>query len=178
MKKTDVKDIIVGGIVNLIFLTLACVFARIFSNMSVKLVDLFVKLEFISASGVRAVTLFLGSAFFALLFSRMYGYHTLAFDKTETPLSALAGALMHFVLSFVTVFSPWVAGATKHVGGFIAFGERYTKSDYMKLIPMPTLILVGLVTALIYAGLLVLGTYVGTKKRIYDRAELLGENPA
>ena len=61
MKK---KDVIVNAVVYFIFVIVSCVFARIFSNMAVKLVDLFVELQFISASGVRVATLMLFSAFF------------------------------------------------------------------------------------------------------------------
>ena len=154
---------------------ISCFFARVFSNMAVKLADLFVELEFVSASGVGVVTLMLFSAFFICLISYKYGYHNAYFDLNETLASSLIATALHFLLAFVTVFSPWIAGATKHIGGFIAFGDNYTSDELMKRIPMITLIIIGIVTALLYAGLLLLGTHLGVKKRLENRAELMRE---
>lgn len=167
------KDVIVNAVVYFIFVIVSCVFARIFSNMAVKLVDLFVELQFISASGVRVATLMLFSAFFIVFISFKYGYHTAYFDMKESLLSLLLSIAMHFLLSFATLFSPWVAGATKHIGGFVVFGDNYTTAEHMMAIPMITLIMIGVLMALLFAGLLVLGTHLGANKRLADRAELM-----
>lgn len=169
------RDVAVNSAVYFVFVIISCFFARIFSNMAVKLADLFVELQFISASGVRAVTLMLFSAFFMCFISYKYGYHNAYFDAKETLVSSLIATAGHFLLALVTLFSPWIAGATKHIGGFIAFGDRYTSVEYMKKIPMVTLVIIGIVTALLYAGLLLLGTHLGVKKRLENRAELIGE---
>lgn len=173
MKK---RDILVNAVANLIFTLIACVFAGIFSAMGIKLINKFVQLDFILNAGIKAILLLLFSAFFVLFFSYKNGYHSVCFDKNETVWASLVAAVMHFAVSLVTVFSPWIAGATKHVGGFIAYGDNYISEYQMLNIPMATLLLAGLFSAIVYAGLLVLGTYVGTKKRLEDRAELLDEN--
>ena len=175
-KNVRKKDVAVNAVVYFVFVILSCVFARIFSNMAVKLVDLFVELQFISASGVRVVTLMLFSAFFIVFIFFKYGYHVAYFDMNESLISALLSVAVHFLLSFVTVFSPWVAGATKHIGGFVAFGDNYTSAEHMMAIPMVTLIMIGVLMALLYAGLLVVGTHNGVKKRLSDRAELMGDS--
>lgn len=173
MKK---KDVIVNAVVYFIFVIVSCVFARIFSNMAVKLVDLFVELRFISASGVRVATLMLFSAFFIVFISFKYGYHVAYFDIRESLISSLLSVAAHFLLSFITLFSPWVAGATKHIGGFVAFGNNYTSAEHMMAIPMITLLMIGILTALLYAGLLLLGNHFGVKKRFADRAELMADS--
>ena len=170
------KDMLVNAIINGLFITLSCFFARVFSQMAVKLVDLFVALDFIAAAGIRAVTLTLFAAFFIVFISFKYGYHMAVFDKKEATLGASLGAAAHFLLGAVTLFSHWLAGGTKHISGFIAFGNRYTSNEYIKDIPFVTLALVGVVTAALFAGLVVLGTYLGVKKRLCDRAELTGKS--
>ena len=173
MKK---KDVAVNAAVYFVFVLLSCVFARVFSNMAVKLVDLLVELQFISASGVRVATLMLFSAFFIVFISFKYGYHTAYFDMNDSLVSSLLAVAVHFLLALATVFSPWVSGATKHIGGFVAFGDNYTSAEHMRAIPMLTLIMIGVLMALLYAGLLVLGTHLGVKKRFADRAELMGDS--
>ena len=173
MKK---RDIIVNAAVDLVFTLIACVFAGIFSSMAVKLVNKFVELSFIANSGVKAVALLLFASFFLVLFSYKHGYHAACFEKIETVFSALLPSFVHFALSLVTVFSTWIAGATKPISGFIAYGSNYMSDTQTQNIPFVTLVIAGAVMLFIHAGLLVLGTYVGTKKRLVDRAELLGEN--
>lgn len=170
------KDIFASSVVCSLFIIVSCFFSRIFSNMALKLVDLFVALDFISASGIRAVTLTLFSAFFIVFISFKYGYHIAEFDKKETLFGALAGAGAHFVLSLITLFSPWIASGTKHIGGFIAFGSRYTRNEYMREIPFVTLVIIGIITALIFAGLIVLGVRQGVKERLADREALMGKS--
>ena len=97
------------------------------------------------------------------------------FDKKEVIPSALIASAMHFVIAFITLFSPWVSGATRHISGFIAYGDNYVSEHQMLTIPVLILALVGVGFALVYAGLIVLGAHLGVKKRLEDRAELLGE---
>lgn len=173
MKK---RDVAVNAVVHLVFILLSCLFAGIFSSMLVKLADKFVELDFIWSAGIRAVALSLISVFFVFFFSYKAGYHTADFDRREMILSSLLASAVHFLLALVTVFAPFISGATKLVGGFITFGDNFTVESQISQIPMLTLALMGIVVALVYAGLLVVGSYVGVKKRLRDRAELLGEN--
>lgn len=173
MKK---RDIVVNATVNLVFTLISCVFAAIFSAMAVKLVNKFVQLSFIANAGLKAATLLLFASFFLVFFSYKHGYHAVCFDRCETVFSALLAGLVHFAVSFVTVFSTWIAGATKPISGFIAYGSNYMSEAQTQSIPIITLVIAGAVMLFVHAGLLVLGTYAGTKKRLADRAELLGEN--
>lgn len=173
MKK---RDIIVNAAVDLVFTLIACVFAGIFSSMVVKLVNKFVELSFIANAGVKATSLLLFAAFFLVLFSYKHGYHSVCFEKVETVCAAILACLAHFALGLVTAFSTWIAGATKPISGFITYGSNYMSETQTQNIPIITLIIAGAGMLFIHAGLLVLGTYVGTKRRLSDRAELLGEN--
>lgn len=172
MKK---RDVIVNAAADFVFILLACIFAGIFSSMGVKLSNKFVELGFM-ASAIVAIIFQLGfSVFFTAFFSYKNGYHVACFDKKEVIPSALIASAMHFVIAFITLFSPWVSGATRHISGFIAYGDNYVSLHQMLTIPVLILALVGVGFALVYAGLIVLGAHLGVKKRLEDRAELLGE---
>ena len=173
MKK---RDIVVTSAVYLVFTLLSCAFAGLFSAMVVRFANKFAELSFIANAGVRAVALVLFAAFFLVLLSYKYGYHNAYFDKTETFLSVLLASLVHFVLSFITLFSPWISGATKPISGLVTYGTNYMSDVQTKNIPIFTLVLAGAVVLFVHGGLLVLGTYIGTKERLADRAALLGEN--
>ena len=173
MKKN--RDMVVNAAVYLVFILLACVFSRLFAGMGTKLVNKFVELDFLADAWIRTVLLALFAFFFSLFLSYKYGYQTADFDLGETLPAALIGAAAHFLLGFVTVFSPLVSGAVKYVGCLVAYGGNYMSDMQTKNLPTLTLALSGLLFMLLYAGLVVHGTYLGTKKRLEDRAELLGE---
>lgn len=167
------KDIIATTTVYFIFVVIACVIARVVSNICVKLCDLFVELSFISASGIRAVTLFAFSTFLVAFFSYKYGYKLAEFDESEDIVSSALSTIVHFAISVVFSFSPWIAGAVKHVAGFLKFGGNYTRVEDMSKIPFFLLLAVGLINALIFAVLIYAFKIVGVKKRLKDRAELV-----
>ena len=174
MKKN--RDIVVNAVVYLVFILLACIFSRLFAGMGAKLVNKFVELGFLADAWIRTVLLALFSFFFSLFLAYKYGYQTACFDLGEILPAALIGAAVHFLLGFVTVFSPLVSGAVKYVGCLVAYGGNYMSDMQTKSVPTLTLAISGLLFMLLYVGLVVQGTYLGTKKRLADRAELLSEN--
>lgn len=167
------KDIVATSVVYLIFIVLSCVIARVASNICVKACDLFVELSFIAASGIRAVTLFGFSAFFVAFFSYKYGYKMAELDRNEDIISSAFAGLVHLVASTVLLFSPWIAGATKHISGFLTFGSNYTRADDMSRIPFFMLLIVGLINAAIFAVLICVFKALSVKNRLKDRAELI-----
>lgn len=173
MKK---RDVIVNAAAYFVFVLLSCVFASLFSLMLVKLVNKFVVLDYTANAGIRAVALLLVTAFFILFFSYKNGYHTAEFDKRELVPASLLAVAVHFLLSLVTVFIPLVAGAVKYIGGFIEFGSSFSSDSQMRNTPFVILAIVGVLCALVYMGLIILGSRVGVNKRLVDREALLREN--
>lgn len=175
MKSKDVKDMIVDAVVDLVFTVLACFFAAVFSTMIVSFINKIVQLSFISNAGVRAALLSMFAAAFLIFFSYKYGYQFTCFDGICTVLSALLASVAHFFISLLTLFSPWIAGATKPIGGFIKYGTNYMSDTQTQNIPLITLVTAGVVVSLIHVGLVVLGTHLGTQRRLADRAALTEE---
>ncbi len=168
------RDIPVYAIFDLLYIIISAVTARIFSNMIVKAVDLFVELEFFAASLIRLVTLFLISFVLMGFFAYMSGYREGRFDKVESAAAASASSLFHFLLGMLFAYTPWLFGATRHVAGFLAFGINYNDNERIAEIPFWLLSAVGLVTACLTGLLLVVCHYLGFRKRLSHREALIG----
>ena len=172
------QNVTVFGIFDFLYIFASCLLARLLSNIVVKVADLFVKLDFLPASAIRMVTLFIFSIALIALFSFADGYRYATFDVKQSAASASAAALLHCAIAPVFSFNPIMFGATRHISGFIAFGSMYNSNDRIERIPMTTLLIVAFVTACIYAAACVLGNCFGCKKRLADRKAITGsENP-
>ncbi len=168
------KDIPVYAILDFLYIAVSAVSARLFSNMIVKFVDLFVALDFFSASIVRVITLLIFFFGFVAFFAYMSGYREARFDKVESAAAASASSLFHFLLGILLAYTPWLFGATRHIAGFIAFGVNYNDNELIAEIPTGILIVVGLLHACLTVGLMVVFHFLGFRKRLKNREELIG----
>ncbi len=168
------RDIPIYAIFDLLYIIVSAVSARLFSNMVVKLIDLFVELTFFSASIVRVITLLLFFFGFIGFFSYMCGYREARFDKVESAAAASASSLFHFLLGLLLAYTPWLFGATRHIAGFIAFGINYNDNELIAEIPTGILAIVGLLHACLTVGLMVVFHFLGFRKRLKYREELIG----
>lgn len=169
------RDIPVYAILHFLDIVVASVAARLFSNIVVRLVDLFVELDFFSASLIRVITLFVFSFALIIFLSYKNGYREARFDKVECMASASVAALVHFLLGMPFTYSPWLFGATRHLAGFLAFGENYNDASRIEAIPFGTLVAVALVGAVLTVIAITTANYVGFRHRLVHRQELTGD---
>ena len=168
------RDIPVYAVFNFLYIVIASFAARLFSNLAVKIVDLFVELDFFGASIVRVITLFGFSIALIVLFAYKGGYREARFDKVECVVSASAASRLHFLLGMPFAYSPWFFGATRHFAGFLAFGGNYNDNSRIEEIPFGTLVAVALITAVLTVAGITLANYVGFRRRLSDRQALTG----
>ena len=166
------RDIPVYAILHFLYIVVASVAARLFSNLVVKIVDLFVELDFFGASVIRLVTLFAFSFGLIIFLSYKNGYREARFDKVESVASTSAASLLHFLLGLLFAYTPWLFGATRHIAGFLAFGVNYNDSGLVEDIPFGLLALVGFLTACLIALAATVANYKGFRARLAHRAEL------
>ena len=83
-------------------------------------------------------------------------------------------SLAHLLVCAIFRFTPWLAGPTRHIAGFLSLGAAYNATERIEEIPFVALLLVGLVMAVLWSGTFLLATRLGARKRLADRAELMG----
>lgn len=170
------RDIPVYAVLHFLYIVVASVAARLFSNIVVRIADLFVELDFFSASIIRLITLFVFSFALIIFLSYKNGYREARFDKVESVASTSAASLLHFLLGLLFAYTPWLFGATRHIAGFLAFGVNYNDSGRVEDIPLGLLALVGFLTACLIVLAATLANYKGFRARLAHRAELTRTN--
>lgn len=168
------KDVPVYAVLNFLYIVVASVGARLFSNIVVKIADLFVELSFFSASIIRLITLLAFSFALILFLSYKNGYREARFDKVECIASASVASAAHWLIGLLLAYTPWLFGATRHVAGFLAFGVNYNREEIIEQIPLGVMAAVGFVTAILIVLAVTVANYKGFRTRLADRAELTG----
>ena len=136
---------------------------------------LFVELDFAAASAIRLVVLLAVSLGLFAFLGYKDGYRTAGFQKEEAIPAVGFAALAHLLVCAILKFTPWLAGPTRHVAGFLSLGAAYNATERIEEIPFLALLLVGLLMAILWSGAFLLASYLGARKRLADREELTGE---
>ena len=170
------KDIPILAFLNLLYLLVACVAAELFTILLIRFAIVFVELDFAAASAVRLCSLFAISTGLFCLLGYKDGYRNACFTPSEAVPAVGLAALAHWLICIPTRFSPWLAGATRHISGFLLLGSAYNSESRIKDIPFWGAVAVGFAMALLWAGLFLLAQYIGFRKRLRDRGVLTGES--
>ena len=170
------KDLPILAFLNFLYLLVACVAAQLFTKLVIRFAVLFVELDFAAASAIRLVVLLAVSLGLFAFLGYKDGYRAASFRKEEAIPAVGLAALVHLLLCAIFRFSPWLAGPTRHIAGFLSLGAAYNATERIEEIPFAALLLVALLMAAIWSGAFLLASYLGARKRLADRAELTGGN--
>lgn len=169
------KDIPVLAILNFLQLAAMCAAAELFTILIIRFAVLFVELSFFSASIIRLITLLGFSVGLFAFLGYKEGYRVARFTPSEAVPAVSLAALVHFLICMLLRFTPWLAGPTRHIAGFLSLGGAYNATERIEEIPFYWLVIVGLFMAAVWAGAYLVASYIGFRKRIRNRGLLKGE---
>ncbi len=170
------KDVPILAFLNFLELAVACASAELFTILLIRFTVLFVELSFFTASIIRLISLLAISVGLFSFLGYKEGYRAAHFTPSEAIPAVSLAALVHFLICMPLRFTPWLAGPTRHIAGFLSLGSAYNATERIEEIPFYWLMIVGLFMAAIWAGSYLLSSYVGFRKRIRDRGLLTGNN--
>lgn len=168
------KDIPILAFLNFLYLLVACVAAELFTILIIRFAVLFVELDFRAASAIRLCSLLAISTGLFCFLGYKDGYRNGFFEPSEAIPSVCIAAIVHFLICIPLRFTPWLAGATRHVSGFLLLGGAYNSESRIREIPFLGMIAIGFAMALIWSALFLLAEVIGSRHRLRDRDVLTG----
>lgn len=123
------KQIFANGIVYFICMLVAAVLNLAISELLVKFVDILIAPEFFVLAIVRAASGILVGALVLGLVVGYEGFRSLTFAWKTVLASMLVASVLHFLLSLLLRFYPFVAGGTHYFAGLIDLGEHFSSAD-------------------------------------------------
>ncbi len=169
------KEIPILAFLDFLSLLIACVAAELFTKLVIRFSILFVELDFAAASLIRLIVLFGVSVGIFCFVGYKDGYRAAYFAPREAVPAVSLAALVHFLICALLRFTPWLAGPTRHLAGFLSLGAAYNATERIEEIPFLWLIVIGLLMAVLWAGSYLLFSYVGCRRRLRDRDALTNQ---
>ena len=171
------SDCVVFVIFDCIYLFAAGLMSHLIGSLVIKAVERFVDLDFSGEAAVLSLVILGCMAAMIAILSYRDGYRYATFDTVGSTVAAGVAGLVYFLVGIPFRFAPVVFGPTRHFAGLVAYGDRYA-SDLVGEISLGIMIAVGVIILLVYAAVTVLAGYVGYRKRLRQRAELMGDQTA
>lgn len=123
------KQLLVKSITYFVCMIVACLLNLAVSALLVKIVNALVLPEFFVLAIVRAVSGILTGCIVlgAILFYE--GYKSVSFSFIKIFLPILFAAIVHFVISIIFKFYPFISGGTHYLGGLLEKGVKFSSFE-------------------------------------------------
>ncbi len=156
----------------LIYLLAACILTMLIEAMFNFFLDHLVLLSYPVLTVIRIVIYSIGVPVILGFLGYFEGYREAACPMGETITALVIAAIFHLLFAMFFKFQGFISGAVRFTAGMIHNGWGITQTTLVEKTPYPLFLLTFAGYAVFYGMILVLCKYIGSKKRICDRAEL------
>lgn len=171
-KKMKNKKIGTNAIFYLICMVVACVLNLAVSALLVKIVNLFIEVEYFEAAIVRIVSSLLTSGVILGAVAFFESHKTLEFTPAPMLFSLLMAGGAHLILCIVLMFTPFMAGGVRELAGVLSMGDHFNSASMIEDIYL-WMYLVAFAIHLAYEiAVCMLCGWLGKWKRLRDRSKL------
>lgn len=170
------NKIFTGSGVMLLSILFSCLLNIVVLWFVLKVVDLFVEVEFFGRIIMSIVvsTLVISGLLGAIRY--LVAYRTAAFDLAGFSISYLFATLIQFAIAFLLKFAPAVAGGTVYLAGIFEHGSQFSNVSDIEYIGLLDYIPAFFILSAVVYVINVACGYIGKNKRLKDRAEILSSN--
>ncbi len=168
------KQVFVNSLIYFIAMLGACLVNLAVSAMAVKIVNLFIVVDYFSAAIIRTVIAFVTLSGVIGALTWFESFKSAEFHPLKTLVAVGLGGVYHLAVSTILMFYPFIAGGTRYLAGLINMGERFdsfAEVEYIYLWAYLTAFFIYLFVEMICA---VVCGYLGKKKRYDNRKTILG----
>ncbi len=172
MKKAD---IFINSLIYAVYMLLSCVVVMFAEMLAVKVINLFVEIDYLSLCVIRAVIYTLGVNAILAIAAFREGYKSSTASPIPTLISGLLGALLHLIFSLLFNFAAFVSGGVRSITAIVKFGSALNSPAFSGEIVRLDFVPFFVINALIYVGVMILFNKLGASRRLSDRDELLNK---
>ena len=122
------KQTLYSSITYLIGVVIACLVNLLVSYVMVKIVNLFVVVDYFTAAVVNVVVAFIVVPFIAAAIFYYECYKSAEFNPWHICGAVALGGVAHLGLSMLLMFYPFIAGGTRYLALIINFGNNFSSS--------------------------------------------------
>ena len=168
------KQITTNAIGYLVCMLVACLLNLAVSSLLVKIVNLFIVVEYFEAAIVRLISGFLtcGAVLGAMSFRQ--SYKSLEFRPMSLVASLALAGVAHLLLCLLFMFHPFVAGGVRSLAGVLALGDGFDGADMLDEIYLWTYLGAFLIDLGVRTAVTLTCGYLGKRTRLKGRQTLRG----
>lgn len=168
------KQITTNALGYLICMVAACLLNLAVSALLVRIVNLFVVVDYFSAAIIRIISGFLscGAVLGAMTFR--FGYKSVEFRPLLLLASLTLAALGHLALCLLFMFHPFISGGVRELAGVLAMGDAFDGADMIGEIYLWTYLGAFWIDFAVQAVVALVCTYLGKQMRLKGRETIRG----
>ena len=171
MKKTFFLD---AGI-QFLYIFSACILNLLISGVALKIVDTFVLLDYSVLCIIRMAVSAIAVAGILGALTYLLSYRKASFSAGYFTGTFFAGAALQLAISLLFKFRAFISGGVMYLAGIFEHGTALSAEGWEYVGIIDYLLAFFIFTVVYYVTCVVCGK-VAVKKRLRDRAELIGEN--
>lgn len=167
------KNFLIDSGIMFIYIFSACISNLLIAGVTLKIIDAFVLLGYFTLSTVKMAISGIAVAGILGALTYLLSYRKASFSVGYFSATFFAGAAVQLVLSVLFKFRTFISGGVMYLAGIFEHGTELSAEgwEYVGIIDYLLAFLV--FTAVYYLTCIVCGK-VAVKKRLRDRAELIG----
>lgn len=172
MKKAD---IFINSLIYTTYMLLSCVVVMFAEMLAVKVINLFVGVDYLALCVIRAVIYTLGVNAILAIAAFREGYKAAVASPIPTLISGLLATVLHLIFSLIFNFAAFVSGGVRSITAIVKFGSSLNSPTFSGEIGRLDFVPFFVINALIYIGVMIIFNKLGAARRHSDRDGLLNK---
>ena len=167
-----IKNIALDLLIYFLYFLGSCILVMLAEALLVSIIEKFVAIPYPVLTVIRIVIYTAGVPALLGCLGYFEGYREAACSVPETVISGLLASVLHLIFAMLFQFQAFVSGSVRFTAGLLHNGWKITYDSLINATPYSLFLLTFAVYSLLYICVLTIAKYLGTQKRVIDRAEL------
>ena len=167
-----IKNVALNSVVYFLYFLGSCLLVMLAEALFVSIVEKFVQLSYPVLTVIRIVIYTVGVPALIGFLGYFEGYREAECSVSETIAGCIPTVILHLLFAMLFKFQAFISGSVRFTAGLLHNGWKITYDSLINKTPYSLFLLTFLAYSALYVAVLTISKYVGSHKRIIDRAEL------